>query len=681
MRTFTRQFFEALGDSAETARSLLRDAAYENGVDAEPSPRAADIVDRGEWDSHAMLGLELIGRDACFHKLGSMKETAFPSAPSLTRFCGKPNCTLATHAKAWLPENERRPGWYVDCGSLNGVIKELRFPTAEEGGPIANTNAMLALTDAADPFQMSIGQWTFLHGYWAEESPESLASSVSDVSEAASGRASRPPDVETVDEESNPEVEGSGTEPLSSEARAFFKTTLRGPSFSTADTPTMALAPPRKSPEEAEAPSVGGFLERIIQMNPPNEEEASNMFRQFANKLDAHLSTQAMELVRLQSVQAVTLKRLEKVEYADVELGAVKSRLTVVEGQNIKLQAELDHLRGIEQTTETLRHNMLDNSGRVPVLWRELKVLKGRVDSAGIKVHGVKFNDASAYLAWAKKNDLPVGIMVDAISGLQTVHAPYVPQSDATKARADQAKVGFKTPLEAAIATSFDSIIPGILGGGKVSDVSSTLAVLQAALLKYEDFDPPGGTEGVMARMNSGIKSAEAQITEMLREVTDDPEVIALAQGITRDSVHFIAECTHFVCTQNKEYTADSSRSKDQVWKMQLECLAIMLEELSKARGMIRTAASFEPRLLDYGQLKGWQVQQRYLKNNFRDDPMFTGVLVRRLLMHGDDKTLKKRLDSLESFQNKYNDQHRKDQAEVKKIAADLKKHVEKPSH
>ena len=46
--------------------------------------------------------------------------------------------------------------------------------------------------------------------------------------------------------------------------------------------------------------------------------------------------------------------------------------------------------------------------------------------SQGIKAHGVKFNSMSDYLAWVKRNDLPVGIMLDIISGLQTIHLPIV---------------------------------------------------------------------------------------------------------------------------------------------------------------------------------------------------------------------------------------------------------------
>jgi len=69
------------------------------------------------------------------------------------------------------------------------------------------------------------------------------------------------------------------------------------------------------------------------------------------------------------------------------------------------------------------------------------------------------------------------------------------------------------------------------------------------------------------------------------------------------------------------------------------------------------------------------------VENNFHDDPVFTGVLVRRILMHGGDESFKNRLGALEKFQNKYNEQHRKDAQEFTKLLDDFKKHISKPSH
>jgi hypothetical protein len=54
---FSSKFFEALGQSGDEAIALLRDTAFENGIDQEPSQRAADLIKTGEWDSKPLVSL------------------------------------------------------------------------------------------------------------------------------------------------------------------------------------------------------------------------------------------------------------------------------------------------------------------------------------------------------------------------------------------------------------------------------------------------------------------------------------------------------------------------------------------------------------------------------------------------------------------------------------------------
>jgi len=130
-----------------------------------------------------------------------------------------------------------------------------------------------------------------------------------------------------------------------------------------------------------------------------------------------------------------------------------------------------------------------------------------------------------------------------------------------------------------------------------------------------------------------------------------------------------------------RELTEDAHYSKGAIWDMLLECWAIMIEEMASARSAVVDSARIEPCLYDIKQLKCWMIQQCYEENNFGDNSAFTGVMVKRILMHSEDTGFKKHLDALENFQTKYNEQHCKDQVKVKKIAADLKKHMDKPTH
>jgi len=257
-------------------------------------------------------------------------------------------------------------------------------------------------------------------------------------------------------------------------------------------------------------------------------------------------------------------------------------------------------------------------------------------------------------------------------------------QDDATKDRANQTKVGFDTDLEASIITSFATVVPGLLAGKKgkaASDDSSVYAVLKSALPSYDKFDPPGSTQGLKTRMTKGAKMAQKRVEAYVAEITDNPEVSVPALGVTRDLVQFICEWTTWTSSMFRELTEDMHYSKEHVWNMLLECWAVMIEEMAAARSFVVDSARIAPSLYDFRQLKSWAIQQHFEENNFGDDLVWTGVMVRQILMHGEDATLKSRLDTLKSFQTKYNKQHQKDQSELKKLSTDLKKHCKKSSH
>ena len=68
--------------------------------------------------------------------------------------------------------------------------------------------------------------------------------------------------------------------------------------------------------------------------------------------------------------------------------------------------------------------------------------------------------------------------------------------------------------------------------------------------------------------------------------------------------------------------------------------------------------------------LRAWQVQQRYLSNRFKDDPALTGILVRRILLHGGDTTIKTKLAKIDDLSRKVDEHHRNVQTEIKKLQA-----------
>lgn len=684
--TFTPQFFEALAEQGpEQAKAILAQECFPDGPDGEPSPRAADVVERGEWDANTLFGMRLVAPDACFHVLGPA--TDFPVKGEFTRFCGLRDCTAATHArkeKTWLPAEERFPGFYVRAGAArSGVIKELHFPTESDGGPVV-TGAGIKLLDNESPFQMTGGQWACVHDLWTDE--WELLKAASPTSDEPRWK---PPTVNT----SQP--------PLSSVAEAAAKEQVKkamtGDPFDTRETPKAAQDTRKgrsrwgsKEPRGAGAdrPPLVGFLKELRDIDSSPESEREDRYeetlRRFAGGWETYFERRDAELTEVKEQQAGVETRLRSLENTQRDFDALQSRMNTVEREISELRGSASRAEGFESSFEAVRHTVLDETGSLAILRKELQSLRGRVEHAGIDVHGVKFNSIGDYLSWSKKNHLPTGVMLDFPSILQTMHSPVVYQEDAMRSRADQEKVKFTTDIETSIITSFATIIPTVLAGRKGSiagDELSTFDFLKAVIPTNAKFDPPGSSQGLKQRITKGLKTAGKRVEDLIRELTDDPEVAAVALGVTRDTMHFATEWLNWSVNMFRELTEDTHYSEIEVWFMILECWAIMLEELASVRTAMLDSARLEPALYDYAQLKCWVIQQRYVENNFHDDPVFTGVLVRRILMHGGDESFKTRLGALEKFQNKYNEQHRKDALDFAKLSDDFKKHIAKASH
>jgi hypothetical protein len=66
--------------------------------------------------------------------------------------------------------------------------------------------------------------------------------------------------------------------------------------------------------------------------------------------------------------------------------------------------------------------------------------------------------------------------------------------------------------------------------------------------------------------------------------------------------------------------------------------------------------------------------ERRYRDNHFKDDPALTGILVRRILMQGQDSSVKKQLQKVDANENKIDNYKRENNAAVKAVKDDVNK-------
>jgi hypothetical protein len=149
-----RAFFEAVPASRELAIGMLRSQVPATG---QPTPRAQEYIDNGEWDSNVLLVLSFVPLESCTGRVGTVTEG------DTARFCGlRPgSCSSRAHmASVW---SLFRLGWFIPGGTHKGagVFRAPSLPRAEQGGPITSTIAK-SLRDPTDPFSLSVGQWKFV---------------------------------------------------------------------------------------------------------------------------------------------------------------------------------------------------------------------------------------------------------------------------------------------------------------------------------------------------------------------------------------------------------------------------------------------------------------------------------------------------------------------------------------
>jgi hypothetical protein len=71
--------------------------------------------------------------------------------------------------------------------------------------------------------------------------------------------------------------------------------------------------------------------------------------------------------------------------------------------------------------------------------------------------------------------------------------------------------------------------------------------------------------------------------------------------------------------------------------------------------------------------LKAWQIQQRYVSNDFQDDPALTGIFVRRVLLHGHDVSLEDRLEKLTDGLKRADEHDRQMSSDTRQLQREVK--------
>lgn len=626
---FPNDLFTSLqrGDVHEATLCLRAASITESG---EASPTAKKLMESGEWDLKDLLSLVYIdGTKVCPGRVGT----------DGLRFCGKlmTYCNAAGHPKNTVGPITR--GWYISFGKSLGVLLSPFLPAHEDGGPIdAATASQLT---GLKPFRLTRGQWKFVIDAWHSLRVETLSEpSTDDESKEGSKTTShaKPPPLKTNAEDIE-DLESKLNEQQSETTKQHDRLQL--------------LQTILKDVQDKNRK-----LEEQVQRNELQMRSFEAVLRNVQNRNETQTDKYVEEIRRLK----------DQIETLEDRLYAMPSGDGLHEG-GFNNQALLDKV-------EILDNAMFSATGVIGRFKDSFIEFKDQFESGGgVELKSVSFKSYHEFMAWFNKYKPSVDVFLDGLAYMHAIRAPVVHSDDATKQRELQMKTAFATALEATVVTSFDTILPSILVGGKKSDSSQGTAFdwLASYLKSYEVWKPTGTNHGVAHQITNGVNSVTKRVAELRRQY-DEHRIVLLSNELCHDSANFCHEFVRFINDQQEELTNNTAYTEEQVWQMQLECIQKIVEELSEAREAFGDVGKSERGNLVWGMLMSWKVQQRYLANHFKDDPALTGVLVRRILMQGQDQSVKKKMAKIDALEAKVAETKNYTTSEIGKVKAEVTK-------
>ena len=75
--------------------------------------------------------------------------------------------------------------------------------------------------------------------------------------------------------------------------------------------------------------------------------------------------------------------------------------------------------------------------------------------------------------------------------------------------------------------------------------------------------------------------------------------------------------------------------------------MALLVEELHRARAEVMYAGQHVHGMFLWVFIKAWEIQERYWRNKFKDDPLLIGRLVIHMLVHDGEQTFKTQLEKI----------------------------------
>lgn len=290
---------------------------------------------------------------------------------------------------------------------------------------------------------------------------------------------------------------------------------------------------------------------------------------------------------------------------------------------------------------------------RIRALEDNITLLKARTSGDGVRVGQYSFQSPEELAAWIKTNvkGYRFGYFLDGVSIWEFFYGTQTSLTDFVTGYHQTSRIGFKTLYESKVSSSFQNVLPSMLGKG--DDVNEFLPGLALAK-KWDNLD---GASGLKYRISRDLPGVSTQVGNNIRASQSSYEAQDLAQQCLNQSVRFVTDLSAFITRFYMELLASKTFSEAQCWSLICRCVKRCFNDMADARVTAKDVLDSSDALQTATQylwatLRTHQFMDDYVKANFEDHPSFASVITRFVTnnnIQSDIKLVESRLDKLET--------------------------------
>ena len=261
-----------------------------------------------------------------------------------------------------------------------------------------------------------------------------------------------------------------------------------------------------------------------------------------------------------------------------------------------------------------------------------VNTLLARSLSDGARVQHNSFQSKEELKEWIELHlsGCRFGIFLDAVSIWEYFIQNHQNMTDVMNTYRDTTRIGFATIHEGKVATSFQNVLPAILGKG------SDLSLYLPGLPSHKKWNAGNGSSGLRFHLTHELPEVNVQVLNNIENSVTDHYSPArnLAIECLQRSMQFVSELSAYITRFYDELKISSSFTEEQCWQLVSRCTKRYFQDMASVRVTARDVEHAKDRTTTatefiWATLNTHGIMEEYIRHNFEDHPSFASVITR----------------------------------------------------